>query len=120
MLHSFSRIFVHLVWSTKNREPFLVKTVRPEVESHILQYARANGTIIDTLAVQLDHVHALVLLKSDQALEDIVKLLKGESSHWINDSDLLQQKFAWQRGYWAESVSPSVECTLAKVWIYAI
>ena len=62
---------------------------------------------IDTINVQIDHLHVLVALSRDQKIDDIVRLLKGESSHWINSEDIIRQKFSWQRGYGAFSLSPS-------------
>jgi len=63
--------------------------------------------VLDVLNVQSDHVHLLVHLQSNQNIDHIVKLLKGESSHWINAENLTRQKFSWQRGYGAFSLSPS-------------
>ncbi len=107
MLHSFTRVFIHFVWSTKSRQPFLTGELRTLVKSHMETYAQENNIEIDSLAMQPEHVHMLVQLRSDQRVEDIPKLLKGESSHWINAQDLLRTKFSWQRGYSAFSVSRS-------------
>ena len=57
--------------------------------------------------VNADHVHALVDLPTNLAIEDVAQLLKGASSHWINSNDLVDGKFAWGRGYGAFSVSES-------------
>jgi REP element-mobilizing transposase RayT len=46
-------------------------------------------------------------MRSDQNIDDVAKLLKGESSHWINSEYLIKLKFSWQRGYGAFSISPS-------------
>ena len=107
MLHSYNKILVHLVWATKNRERLLTKDVRPPVHDHIAQYAKESKITLEALNVQIDHVHALISLLSNQKVEDIVKLLKGESSHWINEKNMIQPKFSWQRGFGAFSVSPS-------------
>ena len=55
--------------------------------------------------MQPEHVHLLVSLLRSQKIEDISKLIKGESSHWINANNVTSTKFAWQTGYWAGSVS---------------
>jgi putative transposase len=85
----------------------LSKDARPKVREHILGYAKEKGIDIDAINVQTEHVHLLLNLKSDQKVEDVVKLIKGESSHWVNSENLIHPKFAWQRGYGAFSVSPS-------------
>jgi len=55
----------------------------------------------------LDHVHILVSLNADQTIANIVQLIKGESSYWINKNKLMPQKFEWQDDYFAVSVSES-------------
>nr|WP_228432432.1 transposase [Chryseobacterium cucumeris] len=55
-----------------------------------------------------DHCHCLISLGSDQNIEKIVQLLKGESSHWINKNKLTLGKFSWQDEYFAVSVSESM------------
>jgi len=64
--------------------------------------------------VNADHVHALIDLPTDASIEDIVQLLKGSSSHWINSNDVVKGKFAWGRGYGAFSVSESNVDTVAR------
>jgi putative transposase len=61
-----------------------------------------------------DHVHALVDLPTSLAIEDMMHLFKGASSHWINERNLLPGKFAWGRGYGAFSVSHSGVGEVAK------
>ncbi len=107
MLHSFTKIYIHLIWSTKARERLLMKDIRPVVKEHILEYAEVKNIKILSINVQIEHVHALVSLSSDQKVDDVVKLIKGESSHWINSESLIRPKFSWQRGYGAFSISTS-------------
>lgn len=54
------------------------------------------------------HCHCLISLSSNQNIEKVVQLLKGESSHWINKNQLTKEKFAWQDEYFAVSVSESM------------
>jgi REP element-mobilizing transposase RayT len=106
MLHSYIKVFIHFIWSTKEREKYLDKSARPQVERHLAENAWKNKILIDTLNVQIDHVHMLISLSSDQKIDDIARLLKGESSHWINEESIISGKFSWQRGYAAFSVNP--------------
>lgn len=55
-----------------------------------------------------DHCHCLISLGSHQNIEKIVQLIKGESSHWLNQNQLTKEKFAWQDEYFAVSVSESM------------
>ena len=54
-----------------------------------------------------DHIHCLFLLNSKKSIADIIKQIKGSSSHFINQENLISEKFAWQTGYAAFSVSES-------------
>ena len=57
--------------------------------------------------VNVDHVHALMDLRTNLSIEELIQLLKGSSSHWVNANNILRGKFAWGRGYGAFSVSES-------------
>jgi putative transposase len=57
--------------------------------------------------VNADHVHALIDFPTAFSIEELMQLLKGSSSHWINANDIMTGKFAWGRGYGAFSVSES-------------
>src|ERR1041385_1947379 len=61
-----------------------------------------------------DHVHALVDWPTNLAIEDMMQLFKGNSSHWINEQELVLGKFGWARGYGAFSVSHSGVAEVAR------
>jgi putative transposase len=103
----YLKIWVHIVWTTKNREPILSCEIREEIFSHIRENAEKKGIYIDFINGYLEHVHCLLSLGSGQNIDKILMLLKGESSHWINRENLFQGKFEWQEEYFAVSVSES-------------
>lgn len=104
---SWINVWLHFVWSTKDRMPFLREEIRVAIFEHIRQNAKEKGIYIDFINGYLDHVHCLISLKPDQTLETIMRLIKGESSHWINQQNLIKSKFAWQDEYFVASVSES-------------
>jgi len=104
----FVKVWIHLVWSTKNREPYLDKSIRQNVFAHIKENARKKDIYIDFINGYTDHVHCLISLGLDQTIAKTVQLLKGESSFWINKQQLTKQHFEWQDEYFAVSVSESV------------
>lgn len=104
---SFIKIWIHLVWATKNREPVLTNKIRQQVFAHIRDNAKAKNIHIDFLNGHFDHVHCLVSLNQEQTIAKIMQLLKGESSFWINKNNLFKHKFEWQNDYFALSVSES-------------
>ncbi|REJ79511.1 MAG: IS200/IS605 family transposase [Acidobacteria bacterium] len=100
----YVKVWVHVVWSTKNRQPYLHKQIRPKVFEHIKTNAEAKGIHIDVIGGHKDHVHCLISLNPGQSMGETIQLLKGESSAWINKSGLSRFKFGWQRDYFAVSV----------------
>jgi REP element-mobilizing transposase RayT len=105
MPQSLARVLVHLVFSTKHREPFLTTDKRGRA------FAYLGGTLnaIDCPAVIVggvaDHVHLLFVLSRTMPLSKAVEELKKESSKWAKEA--VHPAFYWQNGYGAFSVSPS-------------
>ncbi len=102
--------YLHVVWTTKNRTPYLSTfTLRKTVWKHIYQNALKQGIHISVINGYKDHCHCLISLKSNQTIQRILQLLKGESSFWINKSNLLEgtnySHFEWQDEYYAVAVS---------------
>jgi REP element-mobilizing transposase RayT len=106
-LHSYSRVWLHLVWATLERRPFLARPAAVKVSGFLSVYASKKSIYMKVNYVNADHVHALIDLPTGQSIEDVVHLLKGSSSHWINENNLAPGKFAWGRGYGAFSVGQS-------------
>ncbi|MDR2839845.1 MAG: IS200/IS605 family transposase [Paludibacter sp.] len=105
----YIKVYIHFVWSTKKRFPFFTsQELREQVWMHIHDYASSKGIVIDQINGYAEHCHCLVSLRGEQTLGEIMKLIKGESSHWINKGNLTEEKFAWQDEYFAMAVSPSM------------
>lgn len=103
----YTKVWVHLVWATKKREPLLDKAFRAKLFSHIRENARQKDIYVDFVNGYVDHIHVLVSLNADQTIAKVIQLIKGESSYWINKNKLIQQKFEWQDDYFAVSVNES-------------
>ena len=115
MSHSFNKIWIHAIWSTKNRAELIDFSFEKEVYDFIYQELVDLGCQVRIINGMPDHVHALFLLNPQKSITDVMKVIKGSSSHLINGSDLMLEKFAWQTGYAAYSVS---ESQLEKVFHY--
>src|SRR5580658_1720161 len=98
-LHSYSRVWVHLVWATLERRPLLTKAVATKLSAYLTHYANEKGIYMKINFVNPDHVHALVDLPTGLSIEEMMQFLKGGTSRWINESNLVAGKFAWGRGY---------------------
>ena len=104
----FVKVYIHFVWCTKNRIPFLASPeIRKQLWQHIRENAKEKNILIDFVNGYDNHCHCLVSLGIDQTIQKTMQLIKGESSFWINKHDLIKQKFEWQDEYFAVSVSES-------------
>lgn len=103
----YIKIWIHTVWSTANREPLLNKEIRYQVFEHIRENAKIKGIYIDHINGYFDHVHCLISMNSEQNIANLMQLIKGESSFWINKQKLIRTKFTWQDEYFAVSVGHS-------------
>ena len=105
MANTYTALFYHIVFSTKNRAPF----IKPELEARIWEYIGGVARHHKMTALQIggieDHLHALVMAPATIAPFEIAKYLKGESSSWIHEEFPELQNFGWQDGYGAFTVS---------------
>ncbi len=107
MLHSHTKIWIHLIWGTKNHDRIMFGDHAAEIHKHLLEKSKELEIPFEILRIQPEHIHSLINLPSNKMLSEYVKSLKGESSSWINKQKLFNQKFSWQRGFGAFSVSAS-------------
>jgi len=78
--------------------------IRGAIVEHILYNAKQKGIYIDHLNGYKEHLHSLISLGGKQNVSEIMQIIKGESSYWINKSKLTNLKFEWQDDYYAVSV----------------
>lgn len=103
----YVKILIHAVWTTKNREKIITDSLREELINHIKKNAKEKSIFISELNCVADHIHCLISLGTSQNIADVIRLIKGESSHWVNDKGLTKTKFGWQDDYYAVSVCES-------------
>jgi REP-associated tyrosine transposase len=107
MGHTYTNLVTHIIFSTKDRLPYLLEDRRHDVFCYIGGIVReTKGAAINVNGVQ-DHVHVLVRLPSFLPVAKVVEIMKTNSSRWIHEQRVLHQTFAWQAGYAAFSVSES-------------
>ena len=107
MPQSLSKVVVHIIFSTKEREPWLHRDVRPRMHAYLATVCRdlnAKAFHIDGVA---DHVHIVTTLPRTLSQAEMVETLKKSPSKWVKALDSKYRGFYWQRGYGAFSVSPS-------------
>jgi putative transposase len=105
MPHTFTNLLTHVVFGTKDRAPLINDELRPQLHAYlggIVRELRGTAFIVNGTA---DHVHLLITLPPTLSLSDAMRVLKANSSRWMNEEK--QVPFAWQTGYGAFSVSRS-------------
>ncbi len=108
MSQSLSKIWTHLIFSTKERFPFLTdETIRRDVHSYMSKILRANNCLTLLVGGVSDHVHALFILSKNHSIASIVWAIKRSSSKWVKGQGPNLRRFHWQEGYGAFSVSQS-------------
>lgn len=103
----YTKILIHFIWVTKNRQPLITKELKPLLLQHIKENSLKKDIFIDTLNGVSDHIHLLISLGTEQTIAKTAMLIKGESSFWVNKQMLPTNKFEWQDEYIALSVSYS-------------
>ena len=104
---AYVKNWLHCVWGTKHRHPYLIGDIKDEVINHILSNAKSKNIYIDAINGYKEHIHCLISLNPDKTLSDVIQLIKGESSYWINKKKLTKIKFEWAVEYFGVSISES-------------
>src|SRR5687768_13186930 len=99
MAQSLSRLWTHLIFSTKDRFPFLAdKVLRDEMHAYLSQMLRAHDCKTRIVGGVEDHVHALFVLSRIQPIASVIKEVKRTSSSWIKQTSGQSVGFYWQGG----------------------
>ena len=107
MPQSLSFLLVHIIFSTKDRKPWLNGRIRSELHAYMASVAGTGENYCFRVGGFEDHVHVAVLLGRNAAASKLVEALKTSSSKWIKTKGNEFARFRWQRGYAAFSVGPS-------------
>jgi REP element-mobilizing transposase RayT len=107
MGHSDANLLYHIVFSTKNRHPWLEATLTPRLFEYMGGVVRAEGGILLAINGMPDHNHILAKLRQDQAVSEVVRAIKANSSGWVHRTFPDLESFHWQTGYGVFSVSHS-------------
>jgi putative transposase len=107
MPQSLSSVLVHLVFSTKNREPWLREAIESELYAYATTVLKNLGCPALAINGTADHVHALFHLSRTKTIAEVVEELKTSTSKWIKTKGGDLKGFHWQTGYSAFSVSQS-------------
>jgi putative transposase len=107
MIHTYSNIYIHYIFATKNHAKIIRKEIQPRLWSYIGGIARNNKMRALQVGGITDHVHLILSIPPTITIAKAIQLIKGNTSKWINEEKIITGGFAWQEGYGAFSVSYS-------------
>jgi putative transposase len=107
MSQSLSKMLIHVVSSTKNRQPLFTAAIRPQLYSYIAATLKTHESPALKIGGADDHVHILLALSKNYSLAKLVEEFKKSSSKWLKTKGAEFHEFGWQNGYGGFSVSQS-------------
>ena len=107
MPQSLVKNYIHITFSTKERHPFIDKSIDDELYAYLAGICKKQESFPVEIGGTEDHVHILCLLSRKIALMKLVEELKSHSSNWMKTKGNKFQNFYWQNGYGGFSVNPS-------------
>jgi REP element-mobilizing transposase RayT len=93
------RLYYHLVWATKEREPLISGAREPILYGYIVRKADALSCIVHAINGTPDHIHIVASVPPILAISSFVKVIKGSSAHYLNQASSSANNFGWQAGY---------------------
>ena len=93
------RLYYHLVWGTKNRQPLIDHKREARLYPYIVSKANSLNCIIHALNGTENHIHIIVSIPPKLSIAEFVKRIKGSSSHYLNQNFRDPPQFSWQEGY---------------------
>lgn len=114
MAHSLIRVYIHAVWATKERRQILNSNIESKVFDFMNQKFEEMGCSEIIINGMPDHVHCLFLMNIEKSVAGIIGHVKGGTAFYINQNNLLPEKFSWQTGYAAFTVSPFFVLTVSR------
>jgi putative transposase len=107
MANTYTQLYIHFVFAVKYRVALLNEKWDERLRLYITATTQNNGHKMLAINNMPDHLHMFIGLNPAQSLSELMRLVKGDSSEWINKQNLTSAKFQWQEGYGAFSYSKS-------------
>jgi putative transposase len=116
MAQSLSDVLIHIVFSTKERYPFIEPAIEDELYAYISAICRNLNSPVIQINGMSDHIHVLLSLGKTITISKLISEMKSNSSRWIKSKGNQYKQFAWQNGYGTFSVArPNIEAVIAYI-----
>jgi len=113
MFHRHIELYLHFIWSTWDRHPWIDAAIQPQLHAVVASVARKQGCSFVEVGGVSEHVHVLVRASPTSAPSDLVRHLKGVSSHVAHAELGVDSSYTWSEGYALFSVDPTDVDSLA-------
>ncbi len=111
---TYTQILLHIVYSTRRREPWITPDLAERLYPYIGGIVRAERGVLYDIGGVADHVHLYIRWRPDETVSNLLRTVKARSSLWVHQTFPQLAAFAWQEGYSAFSVSKSQEPVVKK------
>lgn len=101
MGHSYTNLLYHIVFSTKERQPWLVPEISTRLHEYLAGAIRSEGGTSLGINGCADHIHILARMRQDKTVSEVLRAIKANSSGWIHRTFPGARDFVWQSGYGA-------------------
>jgi putative transposase len=107
MANTYTQIHIQCVFAVKYRQAVIQPLWKERLQQYITGIVQNNGHKMISINSMPDHLHLFFGFRPNQSLSDLMRLVKGESSEWVNNEKFNSSTFRWQEGYGAFSYSRS-------------
>lgn len=114
MANTYSQLYIHFVFGVQNRKSLIHPDWEEELYKYITGMIQKKGHKMIAINGMPDHLHIFVGYQPKESISELIKVVKGESSKWIREKQIVQGKFRWQEGFGAFSYSRSHICRVYK------
>ena len=107
MANTYTQIHIQAIFAVQNRQSLIRSGWKEELYKYMTGIVQNNNHKVLQINGMPDHIHLFIGMRPTQSLSDLMKVVKGDSSEWINKKGYTKGKFSWQAGYGAFSYARS-------------
>ena len=107
MANTYTQLYIQIIFAVKGRNSLIKEKNREELQKYVYGIIENNHSKLIAIFCNPDHIHILIGLSPQKSISDLTRIIKSNSSKWINEKNWINGSFKWQEGYAAFSYSKS-------------